>query len=92
MGLAVQLPLHKDVAPLLQVDFAVGAHETSRVAELFSGLHHCASAGDKREFTVLLWDQGTRESSLSYCGSRGQESVDCLTLGPGDKRDVSVIE
>lgn len=40
VGLAVQLPPHKEVALLLEVDVAVGAHEAAGVAEFVPGFDH----------------------------------------------------
>lgn len=43
--LAVQLTLYEEVAPLLEVDVAVGAHEAAGVAVLVPRLHHRPAAG-----------------------------------------------
>lgn len=38
--LAVELPLHKEVTLLFEVDVTVGAHEAAGVAEFVPGFHH----------------------------------------------------
>lgn len=44
VSLAVQLPLHKEVALLFEVDVAVGAHEATGVTVFVSRLHHRSAA------------------------------------------------
>lgn len=49
VSLAVQLPLHKEVALLFEVDVAVGAHEATGVTVFVSRLHHRSAAARKTD-------------------------------------------
>lgn len=40
VSLAVELPLHKEVALLFEVDVTVGTHEAAGMAEFVPGFHH----------------------------------------------------
>lgn len=44
VSLAVQLPLHKEVALLFEVDVAVGAHKATGVMIFVPCFHHCTAA------------------------------------------------
>lgn len=48
VGFAVQLPLHEEVALLLEVEAAVSAHEALGVPVLIPRLHH-GPAGEETE-------------------------------------------
>lgn len=51
MGLTVQLPLHEEVALLLEVEVTVSTHEALGVPVLISRLDDSASVGEDREDT-----------------------------------------
>lgn len=65
MRLAVQLALHKEVAPLLEVDVAVGAHKAAGVAVLVPRLHHRPAAGHTRTAQRQILDH-------TYCIFNGE--------------------
>lgn len=49
VGLTVELPLHKEVALLLEVDVTVGAHEATGVTIFVTSLDHCPSENQIRK-------------------------------------------
>lgn len=56
VSLAVELPLHKEVTLLFEVDVTVGAHEAAGVAEFVPGFHHrpTGTRGDREETRKTL--------------------------------------
>lgn len=66
MGLAVQVVLDEEVAPLLEVDATVVAHEAFRVVELVPGLHNSATEwGDEGRQRVRLMKRMITKDDLS---------------------------
>lgn len=60
VSLTVQLPLHKEVALLFEVDVAVGAHEAARVVVFVPRFHHCPPAAGRT-------DRGRRSQEKRHC-------------------------
>lgn len=61
VSLAVELPLHKEVALLFEVDVTVGTHEAAWVVEFVPGFHHRpAGAGGTRQEPVRHQQAPTR--------------------------------
>lgn len=56
VSLAVQLPLHKEIALLFEVDVTVGAHKATRVTIFVSCFHHRPAVAQKTDGDVKVWE------------------------------------